>query len=242
MAKINSILSERLKQQDHQPKMTNLAQKSSSGALTTFSGMFALSELTLDEKSELSELLQKYAHETSEIETDLKYLSSLTMEVKAINNQAALLHGERIQKAQTILKNYQDGAFTAWLLNVYGNRQTPYNFLQYYEFFIAVSKELHPIIENMPRQIVYKLASREGSIEKKEVLVKESKGKTKQEILEQIKKTFPLKEEDRRSSSSYITLLNILQKALPIVSSLKLDKSQKEAVLSLLSNLHARVK
>lgn len=66
---------------------------------------------------------------------DLAELSLITSEVKAINNQAAILHGERIKKAQTLLKSYQEGAFSAWLNATYGNRQTPYNLMQYYEFF-----------------------------------------------------------------------------------------------------------
>ena len=241
MTKINSILSERLKSQEGQPKMASLAKKSSTGALTSFSGMFGTSELSEGEKLELSDLLQRFSNEDCDTERDLKDLSSITIEVKATNNQAALLHGERIKKAQSLLKSYQEGAFTAWLMRVYGNRQTPYNFLQYYEFYLAISKELHPIIESMPRQVVYTLASRDGTIEKKEMVVKTAPGKTKQELLSHIRQTFPLSRHDKRASSSFFSLLNLLQKALPIASSIDMDKHQKEAVLSLLTNIFSRV-
>jgi hypothetical protein len=241
MTKINSILSERLKQQESQPKMANLAKKSSSGALNSFSSMFAISELNENEKLELLDLLEKFSLENSNTEEDLKVLSSLTVEVKSINNQAALLHGERIKKAQLLLKAYQEGAFSAWLMKVYGNRQTPYNFLQYYEFYLNVSKELHPLVESMPRQVVYALASRDGSIEKKELVVKESKGKSKQELLNHIRQTFPLAKTDKRRHNTFITLLNHLHKALPIVTNIEMDKQQREAILSLLLNLKARV-
>lgn len=241
MTKINSILSERLKSQEGQPKMASLAKKSSSGALTSFSGMFGITELSEGEKHELSDLLERFSTIDCNTQQDLKVLSSITLEVKAINNQAALLHGERIQKAQTLLKNYQEGAFTAWMMRVYGNRQTPYNFLQYYEFYLAISKDLHPIVESMPRQVVYTLASRDGSIEKKEMVVKESQGKTKQELLSRIRQAFPLSKHDKRAYNSFFSLLNILQKALPIASSIDFDKHQKEAVLSLLTNIKSRI-
>jgi hypothetical protein len=241
MTKINSILSERLKSQEGQPKMASLAKKSSTGALTSFSGMFGVTELSEGEKLELSDLLERFSLDACNIEQDLKALSSITLEVKAINNQAALLHGERIKKAQALLKSYQEGAFTAWLMRVYGNRQTPYNFLQYYEFYLAISKDLHPIVETLPRQVVYTLASRDGEIEKKETVVKEAPGKSKQELLTHIRNTFPLSRHDKRAYNSFFTLLNILQKALPIASSIDLDKQQKEAILSLLTNIKSRI-
>jgi hypothetical protein len=126
-------------------------------------------------------------------------------------------------------------------MRVYGNRQTPYNFLQYYEFYLAISKDLHPIVETLPRQVVYTLASRDGEIEKKETVVKEAPGKSKQELLTHIRNTFPLSRHDKRAYNSFFTLLNILQKALPIASSIDLDKQQKEAILSLLTNIKSRI-
>lgn len=222
--------------------MASLAKKSSSGSLNSFSGMFAVTDLSDSEKEDLYSLLQRYSNEECDPSTDLNTLSSITLEVKAINNQAALLHGERIKKAQLLLKSYQEGAFTAWLMRVYGNRQTPYNFLQYYEFYLAISKELHPLIESMPRQAVYALASRDGSLEKKELVIKSASGKTKQELLTHIREIFPLARDDKRSTPSFITLLNALNRALPLASSLNMSKSQRETVLALLSTLQARLK
>lgn len=198
MSKVNAILNERLKQNDAQPKMAALAKRSAEGTLTSFSGIFGQTELTEAEKERLKLLLERYAQHGQEITTDFKDLTILTSEVKAINNQAIILHGERIKKAQTILKKYSDGAFSAWLISTYGNRQTPYNFLQYYEFYSNMPKNLHHLIDAMPRQAVYTLASREGSIEIKEKIIQHAQGKTKQELLECIRKEFPLEESDKR--------------------------------------------
>lgn len=198
MSKLSSILQQRFRKKEN-PKMIELAEKTSEGTLTVFSSVFGTTPLGLEEKALLSDLLQKYSVETSmDIDQDLVALIAITSEVKAINNQAAILHGERIKKAQKILTRYRDGAFTAWLMTAYGNRQTPYNFMQYYEFYSQMPKPLHPQIEAMPRQAVYTLASRTGDPLKKEELVRNYNGETKQQLISQIRSLFPLEEGDRR--------------------------------------------
>ena len=200
MAKFSSLLSLRLKQKDSKnPKMTALAERSKSGDLSSFSGLFQVNPLNEKETQVLSEILKNFQeYEGYDSDQDLKDLIHITSEVKAITNQAVMLHGERIKKAQIILKNYQEGAFSAWLITTYGNRQTPYNFLQYYEFYTAMPLELHLKIDDMPRQAVYTLASRAGELDKKEEIVKNYKGESKQEILSLIRKKFPLDRDDKR--------------------------------------------
>ena len=161
MSKVNDLLFSRLKQKFS--KMTELAEVSSKGQLSSFSGVFKVHPLSEQEHDSLEELLKSYQGETEvSIERDLDVLSGLTSEIKAITNQAAILHGERIQKAQQIFKNYRDGAFSAWLLTTYGNRQTPYNFLQYYEFYLELPSNLIPKLDEIPRQAIYTLASRDA--------------------------------------------------------------------------------
>ncbi len=179
--------------------MTALAELSSSGSLSSFSGVFRVTPLSAVEEQTLRNLLDSHSTEKTNIKEDLQKLSALTTEVKAINNQAAILHGERIKKAQEILKKYKDGAFTSWLIATYGNRQTPYNFLQYYELYTALPQFLHPKLEEMPRQAVYTLASRNGSADQKELIVKNYKGEPKQELLALIRETFPLPKQDKRA-------------------------------------------
>ncbi|NGX61679.1 MAG: hypothetical protein K940chlam9_01168 [Chlamydiae bacterium] len=198
MAKLTDLLQNRFRKKE-KSKMSELAEKTSKGDLTVFSGMFGVGKISDKDKETLEELLEKYALEGSEdVSKDLTHLISITSEVKAIQTQAAILHGERIKRAQSILKRYRDGAFTAWLLATYGNRQTPYNFLQYYEFYTLVPKTLHPTIESMPRQAIYTLASREGEQEKKEEIIRNYQGETKQELITKIRTIFPLKDDDGR--------------------------------------------
>ena len=189
MSKMRSLLASRLKRASEKlSKMTTLAELSSEGQLSTFSGLFRVSPLSEHEEEELRALLEEFSPETGEVSDDLRVLSEITSEVKALHNQAVLLHGERIKRASQLFKRYKEGAFTAWLLAAYGNRQTPYNFLQYFEFYTQLSQELSPKLEVMPKAIAYALASRDGSHEKKEEILRQYKGESREEILETIRK------------------------------------------------------
>lgn len=243
MAKLSSILQQRF-QKKEKPKMNELGSKTSQGELTAFSGLFGIPANTENEKKILQEILAKYASdETVDNEKDLLHLLAITAEVKAISNQAVLLHGERIKKAQEILKNYQEGAFTAWLKCTYGNRQTPYNFLQYYEFYSKMPKGLHSQIELMPRQAVYTLASREGEFDKKEEIVRSYKGESKQQMITLIRALFPLKESDNRRENSIENAIKQLERLRSTFSHLqpKASPQQKKKLLELLGELKSYI-
>lgn len=245
MTKVNSLLAERFKKATEKlGKMTGLAELSSSGNLSSFSGVFRVAPLSEKEFASLHSLLQEYSLEDANIEQDLSMLSAITSEVKAISNQAAILHGERIKKVQVILKNYQDGAFTAWLLGTYGNRQTPYNFLQYYELYITLPPALLPKLDLMPRQAVYTLASRKGPQEDKEKIINAYAGEAKTEVLALIRNTFPLSESDKRKGDP--AALSIQQLAKLIKDYQGISKSvnaeQKSALLKLIKDFEKLVK
>lgn len=239
MAKVNSILDQRMKKPSDMSKMAAMAKQSATGNLTSFSGIFSIVELSDKEKEALAELLRCYATEEQEIGSDLNLLISLTSEVKAINNQAALLHGERIKKAHQILTRYRDGAFTAWLVAAYGNRQTPYNLMQYYEFCEAMPKQLRSKIELMPRQAVYVLASREGSLDKKQEIVENYQGETKGEMLTLIRQTFPLDQTDKRQQKLGKGLVQGLQRLYQQLKQApsELNSMQKKQALALLQQM-----
>jgi len=215
MSKFNDLLNLRFKQKEtQQPKMTALVERSSNGDLSSFSGVFRVSALNESEKANIETILTNFRLENGdEYEDDLKALMVITSEVKAITNQAVILHGERIKKAQDILKKYRDGAFTAWLFTTYGNRQTPYNFLQYYEFYNVIPQTLHPKLDQMPRQAIYSLASRAGPLNKKEEIVQNYEGQPKQELLKLIRLEFPLPDDDKRLPHFSSHAISFLKKA-----------------------------
>lgn len=220
MVKVNSLLAKRLKMATEKfTKMTSLVEMSSSGNLSSFSGVFRVAPLNEKEKETLSSLLTQYKTDTQEIGADLFQLSALTAEVKAINNQAVILHGERIKKAQEILTNYREGAFSAWLIAAYGNRQTPYNFLQYYELYTALPENLHAKLDEMPRQAVYSLASRKADSSQKQLIIQNYQGQPKQELLKLIRETFPLAGSDRRAQDLGLSAISHLKRLHVLLSS-----------------------
>lgn len=243
MANFASILNQRFLKKD-KTKTTELAQKSSEGTLSSFAGIFGVAELNENEQTKLLDLLKKYApDEVTDINADLSLLLAISSEVKAIKTQALMLHGERIKKAQEILKRYRDGAFSSWLMATYGNRQTPYNFLQYYEFFSQMPTALHSQIEVMPRQAIYTLASREGDIEKKEEIVRNYKGESKQQLLTLIRSYFPLEESDKRREDIAAGAISALERLNLSFENpgVKLEAKDKAALLALLRSLKEKI-
>jgi len=237
MSQVNALLSERLnKKKQKSSKTAALAERSASGNLSGFAGVFGMSELNAHEKELLENILHEYAHGDENVSRDLSQLISITSEVKAINNQAALLHGERIKRAQKILKEYRDGAFTSWMIATYGNRQTPYNFMQYYEFYESLPSALKQQIEAMPRQAIYTLASREGELKDKHKIVKEYCGETKNELLRMIRERFPLADQDQRRRKQGELAIQLLKRVLSLVSEkkAKVTKRQKGIILDYL--------
>jgi len=241
MAKFNALLNLRLKPKDSQkPKMTALAERTTSGNLSSFSGVFRVSALSDREKAELENILKNFREgDNYDVDADLNSLMKITSEVKAITNQAVILHGERIKKVQEILKTYKDGAFTAWLTTTYGNRQTPYNFLQYYEFYTEMPTALHPTIDNMPRQAIYTLASRSGELDKKQEIINSYNGQPKQELLTIIRKVFPLAETDKRLTSNSQQVIQALKRAKNLMKEQNFapNEAQKKQINQLLKVL-----
>jgi hypothetical protein len=220
MAKLSSLFSDKFKKtkqaEETLPEVSNL------------SGIFKITDLSEVERNELKEILFEYNEESETIDQDLTDLMQITSEVKAINNQAIILHGERIKKAQTILKRYKDGAFTAWLITTYGNRQTPYNFLQYYDFYKNLTPYLREKISEMPKQAIYTLASREGSIEKKQELVETYQGESKKDVLDKIRAAFPLDLKDKRQSNLPVMVIKALERVLKQTQTDRFSPSKEE--------------
>lgn len=232
----NSILQARLNIAS-KTKVLQLASNSVAGNLSSFSGVFQTIPLSDIERDQIHNLLYHYRDsQQQQITNDLEELSQITCELKAIHNQSILLHGERIKKAQNLLKNYKDGAFSSWLMAVYGNRQTPYNFLQYYELYIALSTDLQKKISSIPRQAIYTLASRRGSLQQKEQIVEQFRGESKELLITKIRKSFPLKQSDKRTKSIYRSIYAQLTKIYEQMSEQSTSLSIKEKkILEILS-------
>jgi len=241
MTKMEQMLASRFKKKETESKMEEMVKKSSQGELTSFSGIFHSVELSQKERDKLAEILKEHQEPQKDVEGDLRKLVFITSEIKAITTQAILLHGERIKRAQELLKSYKEGAFSEWLISTYGNRQTPYNFLQYYEF-VEKMPHLRNLVDQMPKQAIYTLASRTGPLALKEKIVTEWKGETKEDLLRAIREIFPLPEKDQRGVSFGSSLIHSLRKMLAQVKREKSFKSsEKREILELLKEIRESV-
>lgn len=240
MVKLTSILPQRFKKKEQ----SNVEQENVP-APTSFAAFFGVKKPGEKDKEQLESILEKYkVEEFFDYTQDVESLLDITIEVKAINNQAAILHGERIKNAQEILKKYKEGAFTAWLKTTYGNRQTPYNFLQYFLFYSNTPKELHSRLEVMPRQAIYTLASRQGQQAEKEEVVRNFNGESKVELLSIIRKKFPLSEPDKRKGNVIDSSLTQLKKLTETLarSDLKITRPQIQEMIDQLKVLETLIK
>lgn len=95
----------------------------------------------------------------------------------------------------------------------------------------------------MPRQVIYSLASRSGSLEKKEDIVKNYNGQPKQELLRLIRLEFPLAEDDKRHPNLAAHAINFLKRAREhLKSNLCVPSAvEKQALQNLVTQLHALV-
>ena len=217
MSKCNAHLIARFKNHPKKEKISELAHRSSTQSFSTISSPFQVTSMTDRDKGLLQSLLEKYQKEGSDIAKDLTLLTMITSEVKAISNQAILLHGVRIKKAQQLFKKYREGAFSQWLLKTYGNRQTPYNFMQYYELYTILPQRLQNVVDEMPRQAIYSLSSRTISQEKKIAFLQRYQGESKTKVLEKLRTDFPLPNKDKRKGNRAKTFFSLLHRATQLL-------------------------
>lgn len=182
-------------------------------------------DLTNEEKVFIQKLLiddfQPGRLSEKAVEQHVEQLTTLTKQIKSISAQSVLLHGERIKQAQDLLKDYREGCFSKWLMKIYGNRQTPYSMLRFYEFYQSAPQETRPIIETMPKKAVYLLASRAGDQQKKLDIVRNHSKSSQSDLVLLIQDTFPVETNNTRKPLN-MTTLSVIEKACQ-----KLEKRSK---------------
>ena len=100
--------------------------------------------------------------------------------------------------------------------------------MQYFELYSSLPKKLQGIVDEMPRQAIYSLSSRAISYEKKEAFVKEYQGESKTQLLEKLRKSFPLAKKDKRNPNKSKGVLDNLNKALVGIKDDRFIPSEEE--------------
>lgn len=249
MSKANALADHFLRQasNDEKPQRKKRKELVQSGPINSFRTLFDYKHLPEEESREIEDLLWTHAsHEIvaeDQLLRDAEQLQHLTAEIRAISKQGIILLGERIHKAQLILKRYGDGqgAFTQWLVSTFGNRRSAYNMLSYYEFYqILPDQQLKDQLKAMPVQAVYSLASRQGDLDVKFDIVRSYKGQRQKDLLVLIQQRLPLRDADARRAKGDPVPVEGLEKVCQTLETLgaHLDTQHRERIQRVLDRLH----
>lgn len=211
-------LAKRFLEKSHTTSVQKVSSEST-GPMSSFRSLFAVKELSREERELIGKLLEAHVFSDNEkrFEQDLRDLTQITAELKSIEKQAVVLVGERIAKAREILKHYGDKqTFTQWLDTTFQSRKTAYNALAFYDLYQELSTEdLREQFKKMPMKASYILASRQGALDVKEGVIKSYSGESQQETIEAIQEKLPLDQGDKRvKQAGKNTLVDDLEKVI----------------------------
>jgi hypothetical protein len=199
-----------------------------------FMGLDAFSDADEEKlRLELFAMSKESGINQADAERDCTDLLLITSEIRSITKQSIILHGERIHKARSILNKYKKRAFMRWLDITYGNRQTPYNFLYYYNLYKAVPQKEQTLIQKMPVRAAYLLSSRDGDMEKKLEIIRRHANSSQKELITVIRKEFPTSEGEskRRREGSRSLAKSFLQNLRAL---LEVEKPLSPSCISML--------
>lgn len=177
----------------------------------------------------------------SQVEGDVQSLKNITAEIRAIGRQGVYLLGERIRRAQDLLKQYSERTFSKWLDLAFGNRRTPYTYLHYFELHESLpSEELKSQLRKFPLKAAYVLAERNGELGSKIDLLEKYAGETQQDLLLLIRDRFPLDTDDKRvRQTANQRIIFKMEWAIDVLLSRKGQLTGEE--LRALSNLYQKM-
>ncbi|MDF2550481.1 MAG: Virulence plasmid protein pGP6-D-related protein [Chlamydiales bacterium] len=237
MTKANSLASQFLaRSAKTSDAPLNPFQQGQSGPKNAFRSLFDVQALEQEEAKEIEEILLHYAPEENDeekIQADLRQLKTLTSEIQSISRQSILLLGERLHKAQTLLKNYGDGKkpFTEWLNKAFRSRKTAYNALSYYSLYQKMPTDaLKNSLKQMPQKVAYILASREGDLDKKLELIASHHQQKQELLIALIQEWFPLNTADKRQNTSPFNLIRSIELSLKQLQKISLSKEARQAL------------
>lgn len=165
-------------------------------------------------------------------------LVTVTKEIKAINRQNIVLLGERISKAQELLR-YSEKGFKQWLHLVFGSYSTGYNYLNYFDLHNSLTKEhLKNKLEEMPAKAAYILASKDAPIDQKIDIIETHYTEQAKNIIAHVRETLSL-DEDKKSINPIDKLLDSLEKTTGKLFKMKeaLDDNQKQKILNIINDV-----
>lgn len=174
--------------------------------INTFDAMFSVQDLNDQDNQNIDEILFDGGSGLSKeaIDQHSVELKIITKELKAINKQGLLLIGERISKARTILNQYKDQSFRSWLRLTYGSFKTGYNYISFFDLYMALPANLQFKLKEMPSKAAYILASKEASIQDKSQIIDNHYSDKSQKIISLIQQLLSIAKKKNKVRNSTI--------------------------------------
>jgi hypothetical protein len=207
--------------------------------INAFSSLFSIQESTDEELFSLEQLLLEGETIQESFHTDIAQLARITQEVKAIKKQEMLLIGERISAARDIFKKYKEKRFRQWLESTFGSFKTGYNYLSFYDLYLAMPESLQGLLKEMPAKAAYVLASKNVSIEQKAEIVREHSKQSASAIIASIHNAFGTDLSVKKPPLTIDSVLDEIEKQIGrlFLISQKIGSRQKKKIENLISKL-----
>lgn len=209
------------------------------GVINAFNSLFSVQDLSEQEQLAIESLLQ------SGLETDVRSLDlvsdahevkRLTQELRAIRRQELVLIGERVAAARDVFRKYKDRSFREWMQLTFGSFKTGYNYLAFYDLYLAVPDDIKIHLKDMPAKAVYVLASHKAPLEKKIEVVKNHSRDTAGSAIAAIRETLGTSRKVSRKEAND-RILSALEKSAVLLSPEHLNQYHCQRLSSLIHHL-----
>ena len=214
----------------------------SKGPINAFNALFAVEELNEQDNRAVERILvegyEPGLFPEESVDPDVLEVKRLTKELRAIKRQELVLIGERIAQARDIFRKYRERSFREWLELTFGSFKSGYNYLAFYDLYLAVPDEVKARLKEMPAKAAYILASRKAPLESKIEIVTSCGQKTASGLISFIQNrlnTGLLKRPAKKISNERI--IGSLERGASTILPESLDEFQRRRLSALIDHL-----
>ena len=209
------------------------------GVINAFHSLFSVQELNENENQSIETILLaglEIDGSRNDFQSDAYEIKRLTKELRAIRRQELVLIGERVAAAREVFRKYKDRSFRDWMHLTFGSFKTGYNYLAFYDLYMAIPDEMKNHLKEMPAKAVYVLASHKAPLEKKIEVVKNHSQQTAQTLISVIRETLGTSRKMTRKASNDL-ILSSLEKGAVLLSPENLHEGHRQRLASLIRHL-----
>ena len=210
--------------------------------INAFNALFAVEDLNEQDNRAVEKILVEgfepglVAEES--VNPDIDEVKRLTKELRAIKRQELVLIGERIAQARDVFRKYKEKSFREWLELTFGSFKSGYNYLAFYDLYLALPDAIKPRLKEMPAKAIYILASRKAPLESKIEIVANATPQTANSLVALIQSRLGTNASGGSSRKrSNERIIGELEKCASTILPESLDEFQRKRLASLIEHL-----